>query len=513
MRPLKAFLACVTAAALSLLPTYCNAFDSDALLRLVREKRITSVERLLEFVPLTLLSRYALVFDSRSLQGASFRDPRVILFGQDGKLVLTFNGNPDHRGYDAIEMMAFDSREKRFEFREIIFPGKHDPSGQVRVSEPNPEKCAACHGNPARPVWDAQPSWPGVYGQTYRAPPTREELAGLATFLENQATHPRYRALRNTNVFSDRNVLYPSAKFLYDGVEKEPPNAILSTLLDEMNLQSVVHEVVSSPRFPAYQYALLAALSAACAPLDAYFEGGSGNARAADVEAFSLLATRRNGEYAAAKRLRMAGVSDSRTGSSSGEQESLSLFRYLVESGLGISTRNWTMALEKGAHDFTSLKPVRSALRAQLTEAIAKSDSSITGVVSLLDVGAEQKYCGQMRKKSRLASRAIEVRGDAVAFAETRQPQAVANVQAPHPAVLGCINCHREGVGPPIAFDEPGRLAPQLRAGTHPRGTLLSEILFRLSPVAGQQRMPPNTILSAEERSALARYFGALAGN
>ncbi len=47
--------------------------------------------------------------------------------------------------------------------------------------------------------------------------------------------------------------------------------------------------------------------------------------------------------------------------------------------------------------------------------------------------------------------------------------------------------------------------------GGYPRGTLLSEILFRLSPASGQERMPSGANLSEQERKALEDYFRGLA--
>jgi hypothetical protein len=46
-----------------------------------------------------------------------------------------------------------------------------------------------------------------------------------------------------------------------------------------------------------------------------------------------------------------------------------------------------------------------------------------------------------------------------------------------------------------------------LRSQSHARGSLLDEILFRLAPEAGPQRMPPDTNLTAQERLTLSTYL------
>src|SRR5256885_17060270 len=51
--------------------------------------------------PYTTLFRS--VFESRSLQGASPENPRVILFGPDARFIVTFNGSPAQRGFRSEE--------------------------------------------------------------------------------------------------------------------------------------------------------------------------------------------------------------------------------------------------------------------------------------------------------------------------------------------------------------------------------------------------------------------------
>jgi hypothetical protein len=134
------------------------------------DNKIFSVEQLLERLAktTTLTSNYTLLYDSRSLQDASFAFPRVITFGIDAKIMLAFNGHPSQAGYNSLEVMKFNDQNKTFELREIQFPQDRVRSpaqeNAVKVSNINPGKCIVCHGTNPRPNWDTYPFWPGVYG-------------------------------------------------------------------------------------------------------------------------------------------------------------------------------------------------------------------------------------------------------------------------------------------------------------------------------------------------------------
>src|SRR5262249_21650583 len=116
------------------------------------------------------------------------RRPRVLLFGQNAKLVLAYNshvrGGKWKPGDDVetIETLEFDGATGRSFLREVEFDGKTVPNLDVTV---NPDKCLACHaatsnpgvhpGNPrgdrdytVRGLWDPYNSWAGVYGSLSR---------------------------------------------------------------------------------------------------------------------------------------------------------------------------------------------------------------------------------------------------------------------------------------------------------------------------------------------------------
>src|SRR5262249_3274899 len=148
------------------------------------------------------------------------------------------------------------------QFQEI-----HFSTDAVTLSEVNPPKCTACHGSPARPIWDSFPLWPGVYGEHYRARLSNDERSGLAEFLATQPVHPRYKSLLSAERLAQAETFRPSAKQTYSAQEQEPPNFRLSRLLAQLNFQNIATQVSNHPDFAAAKYPLLASLATNCRKL------------------------------------------------------------------------------------------------------------------------------------------------------------------------------------------------------------------------------------------------------
>src|SRR5256885_10047748 len=92
--------------------------------------------------PRSTLFPYTTLFrSSRSLQGASPENPRVILYGPDARFIVTFNGSPAQRGFRAVETMEFEDASKEFRLRELLFPERAAGPEKVVVSEVNPQRC------------------------------------------------------------------------------------------------------------------------------------------------------------------------------------------------------------------------------------------------------------------------------------------------------------------------------------------------------------------------------------
>jgi hypothetical protein len=98
----------------------------EALRALVANRGVRTVDELVPRLPVGLRSRHVVVYESRSIQSATFTRPRVLLFTRDAKFVVAFNGRPEG-GEETVETMEFDDRRRDFRFREIAFG---DPRGE-----------------------------------------------------------------------------------------------------------------------------------------------------------------------------------------------------------------------------------------------------------------------------------------------------------------------------------------------------------------------------------------------
>jgi len=376
-------------------PVCASEFGFGSIRELIASHGIRSVEELIEALPPDLRTHYTLVFASRSLQGANFANPRAILFGSDAGLIVTFNGDPAERGYAAVETMEFDSRTNTFFFREIRFA--EDGSDPVSVSEANPSRCMACHGQPARPIWDTPPTWPGVYGERYRAGLSTQESVGMREFLARQSNHPRYRNLLRPAVFSERDTYMPSARGVYNGVVTEPPNAQLSVLLATQNTRSIISEILSRPAYQAHRYALLAATEENCGALADFYPESVRAAVLTELHMFTKLSADIDRLQATAKSARLTAPGGGTHGAV--KVAEFNKLRFVVEYGLELSTHHWTLALERNTHDLAAPEGALTLEKA-LINAVLPTDKPLRDLHALRAVSSNDKYCELLRHES-----------------------------------------------------------------------------------------------------------------
>ena len=168
------FLAAISASVPSngapTVPPTGSDFSYEDLKSLIQTGKLTSIEALLPLLPADFRSNYTLMRVTRSLQDASDLNPRAILFGKNAKLVCTFNGDPEQKGFDTLECEQFRDLERRFDFRQIQFPTAKNKLSQVLFSATNRSadgraSCTSCHSKDPRPNWNAYRTWPGAYGE------------------------------------------------------------------------------------------------------------------------------------------------------------------------------------------------------------------------------------------------------------------------------------------------------------------------------------------------------------
>jgi hypothetical protein len=514
MRIILILWVCLTFASADV--AHAGNFGFESLRQLLESGRISTIEELIAALPQDLRTHYALVFSSRSLQDASFANPRVILFGSSAQLIVTFNGDASAHGYAAVETMEFDARTNRFLFREIAFsPDAGEAPRGASISEPNPARCVACHDRPPRPIWDAPPSWPGVYGERYHAGLSPEEMNGMREFLATRSNHPRYRYLLGATAFADRETYVQGAPGVYNGASIEPPNARLSALLTALNMRSILSELVDAAAFGAHSYVLLATAGANCGPLEDFYPAAMRSAVSAQFKEFAGMTTRADRRQSEVKTLRRAGRGNQTRVLASPTE--LTALRFVVERGLNIPTQHWTLALERGTYDFSAPDGALT-LEQALLERLARSDGALYDLVQYRTFAADDSYCQHLRRESRQSLSTWYGLGMEAAHHMNREADAAAvapslrdGLESSPPLLERCIACHSSDVAPPLPFGDPATLAPLLLGGNYPRGRLLDEILFRLTPQAAAERMPRGIYISSIEQHQFEDYFLSLA--
>jgi mono/diheme cytochrome c family protein len=511
-------------------PGQAAGFNFASLQSLLSHQDIGSVEELIAALPAAQRSRYALVFESRSLQGASLENPRVILYGADARFIVTFNGSPAQRGFRVVETMEFDDDSKEFRLRELVFPERAAGVDKVVVSELNPQHCARCHGAPARPVWDTFPLWPGAYGERYRARLSARERTGLAAFLALQPTQPRYGQLLGVKRFADPQTFRSSALSQYAGIPEEPPNAELAINLGRLQAQSIARQLVRQPGFELYRYALLGLADNACGRLADFYPDALWRTQRPGFERFARDSAATNARQAQLKAARAAYGGGAAVAADSGTSDNaLVQLRFVAESALGIATQNWTLALERGTYDFTMPPSPAQPLRETLLAEVATRDATIRDLSLYWTSSDGDRYCSYLKRRSRAALTpsndgangviALDPTATATPAGVAPDPTAVlANAPAAatlaRPAALQlCVSCHETGGAPLLPFSDATQLAQQLRVRPSAHGALIDEIRFRLSSAAGPHQMPLGLNLSDAERESLESYFAVLAAS
>ena len=520
----------VLAGLMLLAPTArADGFDFAALQALITARHVRSIDGLLPELPAALRYRYALMFASRSLQGASFKNPRVILYGPDARFIITFNGDPSHRGFHVLETMEFDEATQRFRFREIEFPASPADSSPVTFSEANPDRCQHCHGNPARPVWDTHPLWRGAYGERYGAGLSSTERTGLKSFLATQASDARYRNLLGAARLADPETFRSSAQSHYSGTPPKPPNSELSTLLSHLVSQAIVGELTADPRFEAYQYLLLGIAEGECGGLDEFYPAGRWREIRAEFRTYSSEADRADGRAGGAAAPRSTAGDGSPTLRATAHPDAtFTMLRFVAESELHVSTRTWTPALENGAYDIATTRTARASIRNALLAELMRRDPAIQEFSDYATSSDGDRYCSYLKRRSRdalerqmnrtvaaepsTAPRPME-QADAAqrpAYATATGARGAAYHAAPR-ALEICAGCHQSEVAPRIPFSDAEDLKRELASRSTERGRLIDELRFRLSPEAGSKRMPLGVDLTDTDRVELESYFLQLA--
>ncbi len=165
--------------------TVAGLFDT------ISRSKLTTIEQVIGALPAEYREHYVLAYAGRGAQSSTAVNPRVISFGDDAHLILTFNGSPTQSDYDMLELAEFNEAASEYEYSFITLDGR-----SATRSEINPARCVSCHGARPRTIYNDYPSWPGFYGSNSEASlNSPEEVSAFTLYRTLAASHPRYSQL------------------------------------------------------------------------------------------------------------------------------------------------------------------------------------------------------------------------------------------------------------------------------------------------------------------------------
>ena len=312
---------------------------------------VDSISELVPLLPRELRENFTFVYDSRSpfRSGISPEYPRVILFTNDARLVLTFIGDERQPGYDLLETMSFDYESAKFELHAYMLP-----AAERRAWRPSPQEaqCSRCHGADARPIFDSYPLWPGYYGSVQDTFPHdrigQKEAKSFAAFQANAAKTGVYKDLiypsgspvspyLDPRLFKDNTVTLDPNLFAY------LPNARLGMALTELNRQRIYRKLASGDGFAANEKRILSKLLE-CRPAD-------------QPDRASLRAIVEALQAENADRLKRLGLLPGEPYKARDDMLELQFVRELAQIDAvaklaGVDRSDWSMAKEKGSLAF-----------------------------------------------------------------------------------------------------------------------------------------------------------------
>jgi len=343
-------------------PTFAAAADGDAPFTEARLREllahnpqtgrpVDSVAELVPLLPEELRRNFTFVHDSRSPFKAAITPakPRVILFTDDARLVLTFIGDETAPGADLLETMSFDDAQARFVFNAYLLPAGERRAWRPSVAE---AKCERCHGADPRPIYDSYPLWPGYYGSVLDTFPRdrlgEKERRNYAEFTAHAATTGVYKDLIRPTGTPVAPFLDPRL-FKEGTIELDPaffpylPNARLGIALTELNRERIYRKLAAGPGFAANEKRMLALLLE-CRPSD--------RPTPRDVRAIQGQLASEN-----AARLKRLGLVAGDPRKERNDMTELKFVRELAEIDMvarmaGVDRSDWSMALEPASLAF-----------------------------------------------------------------------------------------------------------------------------------------------------------------
>ena len=233
--------------------------------------KYTKIEDVMAKFPEQLRTDVVFMGDSRSLQAGD----RYLMKSPASEIVASFNGHPELRGGNNVEVMKFNGKTGTFDFIDIKFE-----DGKPIVTK-NPRKCARCHGGPeqARPIFDPYRFWsqqiPSVGDTLVKGTKEAEDFMKFLDKIENKDNKPEWKRFEHLKPFLKMNSKRAiEAGLNYNGywhvkTQPQPPGSTSTSadgpgvrLFDEMYLNNhcrINRLLAKDEDFETIKYALAAA--------------------------------------------------------------------------------------------------------------------------------------------------------------------------------------------------------------------------------------------------------------
>lgn len=219
----------------------------------------SDIDEAISLLPEDLRANFTLVYQGGGLRETSMEKPAALLFGLNGKFVVTFN-SADQRTGNTLEFLAYDDSRDRFEMYELEFPLRKTAGGQIVKPEKNPARCLSCHQQDPRPIWGPyesfarQVTWHGVYGSAGDKL-NRTERAGYQKFLATTAKGERFRHLIFPKGSSDSPYAVEDKGHL-----QFRPNTRYTSLVGRLTARRIARMLMESPLYAQGRHGLLYSL-------------------------------------------------------------------------------------------------------------------------------------------------------------------------------------------------------------------------------------------------------------
>lgn len=476
-------------------------FDYDKLVDLIQSNNAQSVEETLRLIseqyPASL-EKYVVMYESRSLQQASPRNPRILALSGSKNMVFSFNGAQDQSGYNQLEVMDYDPEQKRFFFHEISFAsGGNQPA---RFSQPNPSKCMNCHQgswrkqpeqNDPRPNWEPYNTWPGAIGSLDGE--LRGHIYESHRFNNDNDRHLLEKGLQEAQyiVEFEEEVMPEHPRYKHLGNFTGPRFTLEFTKVMAMhNSHRLARIINSSPE--VYEV----------------------------VKPSLVLLTNTHCQYSFYR-----GFENDIKSPYSSERVYISQELNQMFAPFGVRTEDWSMDFQtngrlgntNGQDRLTnphSVEPfLATALQSFDPVAFTQPAEDFNPMMSYSKGKAAKEQCEPYFQL------AAETRPlyDELVEETVELPLELAVLRQPEPLLQRCVSCHSDdiagsmGSAPYIPFDNPLALQVALSSPGYDRGTLLEEIKYRTGEYAhSRDRMPKGHVPTRDEVEELVQYLESL---